>query len=64
MNTYLKDDDDAEEDEGDDKDMNTKQGGKQLVSKDDVFKAYKKVRVLSVFICVFARARACFRFCL
>ena len=48
--------DSSEEDEGDNKDMNTKQGGKQLVSKDDVFKAYKKVRVLSVFICVFARA--------
>ena len=56
--------DSSEEDEGDDKDMNTKQGGKQLVSKDDVFKAYKKVRVLSV-LCVFSRARVRvrFRFC-
>ena len=49
--------DSSEEDEGDDKDMNTKQGGKQLVSKDDVFKAYKKVRVLSVSY-VFSRERA------
>ena len=32
---------------GGDKDMNTKQGGKQLVSKDDVFKAYHKVSLLT-----------------
>jgi len=40
---------------GGDKDMNTKQGGKQLVSKDDVFKAYHKVslRILFFFrVCV------------
>jgi protein SDA1 len=52
-------DSESDDDQGDGKDVNnTKQGGKQLVSKDDVFKAYHKVFSLMfvmfvMFLCVF-----------